>query len=666
MHLGIKNRIAERAEEEKALFRAGEAPRPRIKNQIQRTVVRLLVGFLAFMLVFTIVSSVANGATVARVQTDTFKSGVLTNRTTIDGQIEAEGDISIALPEGLRVETVYAKEGQRVSIGDALLRIDLEEIRDKLTTFEKDIRILKLKIEAAESGVSGGRTDAILAAQEALDEACSDYDRLIEKLERQNSRSGEDYQDLLAALEKAEADYEKIVAKTRDNLIKAASDAVTAAEESLESTQESAADAIRQAEQTLSQASDTRSNAESTYYQALSAYATAKTNLDNAKKVLSNLVAADEQDLDLIAKAQEAVSDAQSIFDAASSSLDAQPYSSSDYSYAKESLEITKEQWEKSVQKAKDALAKAKEELSAEKARTDYSDEPDVISAQSAVDSAKQVIKSADRDSEDSGYSQEEDILTAQKAIDNAERDLENAQKKAIDDAKDDDITKTQAEIDRLTYEGELEALEKQQAILENALENDGVILSAADGTVLKTMKKGSKTTADTDAVTISRSDQGFVFEGSVAKKEAKALEVGDTGKLSYTYEGKSHSEEVQITSIGTPDEEGNVGITARLPDGSYPTGVSGGITITEKSEKYDSCLPLSALRTGSNGDYVLVLREKSTVMGTERTVVAIPVTVKDKDSELMSIESSLLYDDRVVTSANKPISEGDSVRLES
>jgi len=666
MRLGIKNRIAERAEEEKALLRAGEAPRPRIKNQIQRMVVRLLVGFLALMLVFTIVSSVANGATVARVQTDTFKSGVLTNRTTIDGQIEAEGDISIALPEGLRVETVYAKEGQRVSIGDALLRIDLEEISDKLTTLEKDIRILKLKIGVAESGVSGGRTDAILAAQGALDEACSDYDRLIEKLERQNSRSGEDYQELLAALEKAEADYEKIVVKTRDNLIKAASDAVTAAEESIESTQESAADAIWQAEQTLSQAPDTRSNAESTYSQALSAYANAKTNLDNAKKVLSDLVAVDEQDLGLIAKAQEAVSDAQSIFDAAGSSLDAQPYSSSDYSYAKESLEITKERWKKNVQKAKDAHAKAKEELSAEKARTDYSDEPDVISAQSAVDSAKQVIKSADRDSKDSGYSQEEDILTAQKAIDNAERDLGNAQKKAIDDAKDDDVTKTQAEIDRLTYEGELEALEKQQAILENALENDGVILSAVDGTVLKTMKKGSKTTADTDAVTISRSDQGFVFEGSVAKKEAKALEVGDTGKLSYTYEGKSHSEEVQITSVGTPDEEGNVGITARLPDGSYPTGVSGDITITKKSETYDSCLPLSALRTGSNGDYVLVLREKSTVMGIERTVVAIPVTVKDKDSELMSIESSLLYNDRVVTSANKPISEGDSVRLES
>ena len=61
----------------------------------------------------------------------------------------------------------------------------------------------------------------------------------------------------------------------------------------------------------------------------------------------------------------------------------------------------------------------------------------------------------------------------------------------------------------------------------------------------------------------------------------------------------------------------------------------------------------------------MLVLQEKNTVMGIEQTVVRVEVTVLDRDSESMAVESSLMGTEQVVTSSSKPIGEGDRVRLE-
>lgn len=666
MRFDIGKLITDRAEREKKLLAAGERPAPRLKNRVQRTAAKLLATFFALMLVFTLVARVASAATVANVETDTAKSGVLTDRAEINGQIEAEGDVSVSLPEGLRIEAVYAKVGKRVSEGDDLLGVDPGELAEKLEKLEGEIRVLELKIESASSGISGSAAEAVLAAQQALSDAQNEYERLVEKLDRSEARSEEDFKEIEAALEKAKSEYEKTLKKTREDILKAAEDKLKEAKENLETSQESADDAIRAAKQALNQAADSSSASDAAYQRALTAYNSAKSALETAQQALSDLESQSPQNPDAIAEAKEAVSAAQAAFDQASENLAASNYSDSGYSNANENLKTIKERWEKNIQKAKDAVAEAEAELEKERARTDYSDEAAVIAAQSALDSAERDLKSARRTLEDGEYSREDELYSAKRAIESAQRSLESAQRQASQEGRSDAVSAAQAEIDRLTYQNELRELEKQMDLLKAAAENGGIIPAPADGTILETLKKGDRTKPDTDAVTISRSDQGFTFTGSLDSKTAAKLQAGDKGTLSYTHEGKSRMAEVKIASIGVPNEEGLVEITAELPDGSYPSGVSARLTVTRRSETHYSCLPLSALRSGSKGDYVLVLREKKTVMGTELTVVEVPVTVKDRDSELMSIESSLMWDDKVVVSSDKPISEGDRVRLES
>lgn len=51
--------------------------------------------------------------------------------------------------------------------------------------------------------------------------------------------------------------------------------------------------------------------------------------------------------------------------------------------------------------------------------------------------------------------------------------------------------------------------------------------------------------------------------------------------------------------------------------------------------------------------------------MGTEWVTSRIDITIKDRDSQMMSIESMLTYSDQVITGSDKTISEGDRVRIE-
>ena len=70
---------------------------------------------------------------------------------------------------------------------------------------------------------------------------------------------------------------------------------------------------------------------------------------------------------------------------------------------------------------------------------------------------------------------------------------------------------------------------------------------------------------------------------------------------------------------------------------------------LSRKSETYQNCLPLTALRSDSGGDHVFVLRRQSSVLGTEWVIARVDITVKERDSQMMYVDGALTYSDQVV-----------------
>ena len=643
--------IGEKIREQKAMLISGKKYRPLIEDRVQRMAVYLMIGFFTFMLVCTIISRVSYSFTTAHVSVASMAGKTLMNRAELEGIIYASSEKGISLPDGLKAVSVNAGKGKSVEKGAALIEFDVPAAEERIKKLEEEIRILNLKLDISSN--NGGND--VIEAQRTLEDAQKAYERIAAKYARAEMRLKEDY----TKLEETLADAEK-------NLINKAEALVKEARENLQNVREDAEDAIRAAEQALDEESENLDDSEDSYQQALEAYEQAKDELNMANQRVSEIkeaIAGKQPDdatdyTEELKEAEEELSIAQKAFNQAKKELSKADYNSSSYDRADDNLDSIKRGWKRKIDKAKDALYKAETVLEAVREGKDFSTESAVSEAQAAIDTAREALNRARRESEDNQYSEEEELYAAGRAVETAQAALEDARRQA-------EVLQKEGEIDRITCESERSDKEKSRAALQEILDNGGRLLAPAPGTVVRTLERGDKTKEGEDAVILSSADRGFVFEGKLDKDSARRFSAGDKGELHYKLDGSTQKADVEIHSISTPDESDQVLVTAVLPEGDYTSGMPAQLFLSRKSETYQNCLPLTALRSDSGGDHVFVLRRHSSVLGTEWVIARVDITVKERDSQMMYVDGALTYSDQVVISSNKIISEGDRVRIE-
>lgn len=643
--------IGEKIREQKAMLISGKKYRPLIEDRVQRMAVYLMTGFFTFMLVCTIISRVSYSFTTAHVSVASMAGKTLMNRAELEGIIYASSEKGISLPDGLKAVSVNAGKGKSVEKGEALIEFDVPAAEERIKKLEEEIRILNLKLDISSN--NGGND--VIEAQRTLEDAKKAYERIAAKYARAEMRLKEDY----TKLEETLADAEK-------NLINKAEALVKEARENLQNVREDAEDAIRAAEQALDEESENLDDSEDSYQQALEAYEQAKDELNMANQRVSEIkeaIAGKQPDdatdyTEELKEAEEERSIAQKAFNQAKKELSKADYNSSSYDRADDNLDSIKRGWKRKIDKAKDALYKAETVLEAVREGKDFSTESAVSEAQAAIDTAREALNRARRESEDNQYSEEEELYAAGRAVETAQAALEDARRQA-------EVLQKEGEIDRITCESERSDKEKSRAALQEILDNGGRLLAPAPGTVVRTLERGDKTKEGEDAVILSSADRGFVFEGKLDKDSARRFSAGDKGELHYKLDGSTQKADVEIHSISTPDESDQVLVTAVLPEGGYTSGMPAQLFLSRKSETYQNCLPLTALRSDSGGDHVFVLRRQSSVLGTEWVIARVDITVKERDSQMMYVDGALTYSDQVVISSNKIISEGDRVRIE-
>ena len=95
--------------------------------------------------------------------------------------------------------------------------------------------------------------------------------------------------------------------------------------------------------------------------------------------------------------------------------------------------------------------------------------------------------------------------------------------------------------------------------------------------------------------------------------------------------------------------EDGSCQITAKISD----TG------------RYSCCVPLSAVYSDNGSDYVLLVKEKETILGTELTAEKRKVKVLGRDEEYVALEDGAVTEDEIfVVDSDKDIKDGARIRL--
>lgn len=349
--------------------------------------------------------------------------------------------------------------------------------------------------------------------------------------------------------------------------------------------------------------------------------------------------------------------------------------------WAREDLSAAKKNGDKLVSDAESALADAKKALAdAENALANYippvqstgdegedsvpAQEDKTSDLQSAVDLANQNVSSAVTALDNAKQQREESVKAAERAISSAELALQSAQKSDSDSLKNEENSKNKNLADAETVQMEIDKQKKQLAPLEDLRANDGVLKAAEEGSISEIVNAGEKS-ADTAVVKMLGVNGDYIAEMTVDKEWAEKLTTGSEAEIIYN-NGSAFASQVlsgTVVSISAGDE--NVKLKVKLPQKEWKEGESVDIRVISSSDYYDCTVPVGAVRSDNSGNFVYVVDERATVLGVENVLRRVEITVKNSDDVNAAVEGNIGYDEKVLVTSTKPVSENSHVRVQ-
>lgn len=247
------------------------------------------------------------------------------------------------------------------------------------------------------------------------------------------------------------------------------------------------------------------------------------------------------------------------------------------------------------------------------------------------------------------------EVKRCQKAVDNAVYALEDAMEKGAVNQK----------IQDLDFADSKRKIEKQRKAVEELSGGDmgNEVVAKTAGTISEiNVKAGGEAASGTPLATIELTDRGYTVSISATAEQAKKVSVGDTAEVSSYWWG-SEIKAVLDSIKNDPSSGGKNKLLVFTVSGDVEPGTNVSLSIGQKSQNYDSIVPKSAVRSDTNGKFVLVLTEKPSPIGNRYVATRVDVQVLAED-DVSAAVTGLSYGDYVITTSSKPIEAGTLVRM--
>lgn len=176
----------------------------------QQRLARLMAGFLAVMLILTLLSRGLDSMTVAQVSAETPKSGTIEHTVEAEGVLTANREVAVLALKNVLVESVEVHEGSAVKEGDLLFTLSMADLRRQLQ--EKQLERSKLALQLQELNLqkANAAKQEEQEKEKALQRAGEDYSMILEEqddLVRRAIKDRENAADALDAFRDSD-DYE--------------------------------------------------------------------------------------------------------------------------------------------------------------------------------------------------------------------------------------------------------------------------------------------------------------------------------------------------------------------------------------------------------------------------------------------------------------------------
>ena len=616
----------------------------RVKNR--GWVKNVAIIFLAVMLVLTFFSNTIMNASLPEAAVQYVQSGSITTQIRGTGTITAKEVYEVKTTTSRKVQSVLVTKEQEVKVGDVLLILaagegtETDELKTQLET-------AKYSYQQKLINMSGGGSE-VTRAQEKLQEAIAARDAIavnitaedIELAKVRYETAKEYYQQLTYELEDAGG----YVEGGKGDTLKELSDAVNAAQLEYDSACIRYAKEYAFVNQLAADASvfGTHGSDRDAYAEAITgAFAAAgeDTTVHNYFVDLASVTQAERENLGI-------------------DRVDITKYPYSDLVSALPSQNIT------AVAKGYGEILTAKDALT--KAQDAYNKA--VESMQPQNEALNKQVTEAKREM-DALEAEHADMVEKKTAYDTAKDNViscETALQTLLKTSKLDNLELSKMANEIAELEAKLEKLSGGEKDAEGNV-TGGQIVSEVNGIVKEiNVTAGNNTDPATAVMTIEVPDRGYTVSMNVTNEQAQKVTIGDTAEISTGYWGSSglSGKLVGIRNNTSAGQSGGKQLVFDVTGSDITSGTQVSVSIGQRSQNYDTIVPNSALRSDSNGSFVLVIVAKSSPLGNRFVATRVDVTELAKDDVNTAVSGGLSAYDMVLTTATKPVEDGMLVRL--
>ena len=615
----------------------------RVKNR--GWVKNVAIIFLAVMLVLTFFSNTIMNMSLPEAAVQYVQSGAITTQIRGTGTITAKETYEVKTTTSRKVQSVLVTTGQQVKVGDVLMLFAAGE-GSEIEELQKQLDEAKYAYQEKLINASGGGSE-VARAQEKLQEAIADRDAKavpytvqdIEAAKQRLEAAKKEYQELTYALEDAGGYVEGGSGDT----LKQLRDAMDEAKLKLDSS-EIRYDKEKAFVERLAQDAKNRG----TQYGSVDAFAEAICGAFSAAEGstvrgyfvdFAGNTYAERYNLGI-----DKVNIDDSTYSKLVRELPSQDLTAVAQGYgvileAKKAYEKAVDAYQKALAQTQDQNAELNRMLTEAKRYMDaqQTEYDSMVEKKAAYDAAKDTVVSCE---------------TALASL------LKSSQTTGLDLSRQ---LKTIQELEEKI--AELSAGEKD----ENGVVTGGQVVSEVNGIVKQiNVSAGSSTDPSSAALTIEVPDRGYTVSMSVTNEQAQKVVIGDSAEVSTGYWGGSDMQ-ARLVGIRTDTQNPQSGgklLVFDVTGSSVESGTQASISIGQRSQNYETIVPNSALRSDSNGSFVLVVVAKSSPLGNRFVATRVDVTELAKDDVNTAVSGGLSAYDMVLTTATKPVEDGMLVRL--
>lgn len=611
----------------------------RVKNR--GWVKNVAIIFLAVMLVLTFFSNTIMNASLPEAAVQYVQSGSITTQIRGTGTITAKEVYEVKTTTSRKVQSVLVTKDQEVKVGDVLLILaagegtETDELKTQLET-------AKYSYQQKLINMSGGGSE-VTRAQEKLQEAIAARDAIavnitaedIELAKVRYEAAKERYQQLTYELEDAGG----YVEGGKGDTLKELSDAVNAAQLEYDSN-------------------CIRYKNEKYYIEDILAS-------EAARQLYKDKQACAEAIADVFAASTGSLNDYFVTY-AESTAAERNALGLKNYTFDPDASYVKDlpSQALADIAKGYNAIREARDALT--KAQDAYNKAVEATQSQNAGLQKQVTEAKREMDALEAEYKELSDKKTAYDTAKDNVISCENALQTLLKTSKLDNLELSKMANEIAELEAKLEELSGGEKDAEGNV-TGGQIVSEVNGVVKEiNVTAGNNTDPATAVMTIEVPDRGYTVSMNVTNEQAQKVTIGDAAEISTGYWGSSglSGKLVGIRNNTSAGQSGGKQLVFDVTGSDITSGTQVSVSIGQRSQNYDTIVPNSALRSDSNGSFVLVIVAKSSPLGNRFVATRVDVTELAKDDVNTAVSGGLSAYDMVLTTATKPVEDGMLVRL--